>query len=289
MPGRQRRAGPFRFQHPDYDRHHDAGRQRQRPRRRERQGLVRPLLRTRFRTRQALHGERVLRPAHGRAGHPRLARARQDARPPGHHRHAGSRRHRARDGTDRRRDRARRICLEPRRRGRAPEHREAPHRAGGRRGKTPAHRTQPQRPGRHRHPPVAARRDRPHPRADRRVPVPPARGRRNPCRHAPARLHPPAGGAAGHLRSPPDGLLRDEPARRRALRRLPQARQSPAARLGRARRHQLPDRPRVRRFRARLRRGLLQLARRRQRPRLRDRVLRRQRAAESSSAPPARC
>ena len=63
-------------------------------------------------------------------------------------------------------------------------------------------------------------------------------------RHGDARLHPPAGGAAGDLRPPPAGLLRNAGARRRAHGRLPPPRQPPAAGRGRAGRHQLSDRPR---------------------------------------------
>ena len=88
----------------------------------------------------------------------------------------------------------------------------------------------------------------------------------------PARLHPPAGGAAGELRPPPAGLRRDVRPRRRAPGRRAPARQPAAARRRRARRHQLPARPRARRAHARLRRRLPEQPRRGQRPRLRDRV-----------------
>ena len=60
-----------------------------------------------------------------------------------------------------------------------------------------------------------------------------------------ARLHAPAGGAAGDLRPPPARLCRDVRARPRAARRLPQARQRAAAGRRGARRHHLSDRPRA--------------------------------------------
>ena len=65
-------------------------------------------------------------------------------------------------------------------------------------------------------------------------------------RHRHARLHPSAGGAAGDLRPPPDGLCRDGRARPGPLRRLPGAAQRMPARRGGAGRHLLPDRPRPR-------------------------------------------
>ena len=82
------------------------------------------------------------------------------------------------------------------------------------------------------------------------------RPRRAARRHDHARLHAPAGRAAGDLRPPPARLRGDARARRRAPRRLPPARQPAAAGQRRARRHELPDRPRARRARARLRRHL---------------------------------
>jgi argininosuccinate lyase len=82
-------------------------------------------------------------------------------------------------------------------------------------------------------------------------------------------LHAPAGGAAGDLRPPSDGVLRDAGARPRALRRVPAARERAAARRGGARRHHLPHRPRARGARARLRGRRRQLARRGVRSRLR--------------------
>ena len=58
------------------------------------------------------------------------------------------------------RDRARRISVVERPRGRSLQHREAPDRAGRRRRQAPAHRALAQRPGRHRPAALAARRNR---------------------------------------------------------------------------------------------------------------------------------
>jgi hypothetical protein len=74
----------------------------------------------------------------------------------------------------------------------------------------------------------------------------PGRPGRRAHRDRDARLHPPAGGAAGELCAPPAGLRGDVLARRRAPGRRAQARQPPAAGRGRAGRHQLPAGPRAR-------------------------------------------
>ena len=253
-------------------RHHDAGRQRRLPRRRERQGLV-----SRFRTRSGPHvkryGEGVLRPAHGRLEHPaaRSLPARMLARQGiiGN----ADRRDRARDGTDRRRDPGAAIAWNLDDEDAVTEHREAPPRWWATR-KTPAPDAAAVTT---RSPPTSAcgcATRSTHPRADRRVPVPPARGRRNPCRHAlPGFTHlrvaqPVTFGH--HLMA----CFEMSPARRRALRRLPKrVNRLPLGSAALAGTSYPIDREFV--ARARLRRSLLQLARRRQRPRLRDRVLRR--------------
>jgi hypothetical protein len=123
-----------------------------------------------------------------------------------------SRRHRARHGAGVARDRSRQLRLVARPRRRAPEHRETPDRAGRRCRQAPAYRPLAQRPGGHRHSPLPARRDRRHRRPARRVPEAPARPRRTGSGHATARLHPPAGRAADHLRPSPAGLLRNDAA-----------------------------------------------------------------------------
>ena len=146
--------------------------------------------------------------------------------------------------------------------------------AGRRRRQAPAHRPLAQRPGRDRHPPVAARRDR----RDRR------RCSRDLQRallelaeqHADddhARLHAPAGGAAGDVRPPPARLRRDVRARRRAHGRRA-ARASTACRWAPPRSPAPAIRSTASAWRRTLRHGrrLPELARRGQRPRLRDRV-----------------
>ena len=126
-------------------------------------GLVRPLRRARLRAGQALHRLGRLRPAPRRRRHRGLARARPDARRGRRARRATtSPRSSAGMATIRGRDRARRVRLVARPRGRAPQHRAAAHRAGRRRRQAAAHRALAQRPGRHRHAAVAARRDRRH-------------------------------------------------------------------------------------------------------------------------------
>ena len=172
--------------------------------------LVRTLCRARLRAGEALHGVRRLRPPPRRRRHRRLARARADARRSRRAAPRRPRRDRARAGDDPRRDRARRVRLVARSRGRAPQHREAAHRADRRRRQAAAHRALAQRPGRHRHAPVAARRRstacRPCSPRLRRALHRPGRAAR---RHDHARLHPPAGRATGHLRPPPARLRGD--------------------------------------------------------------------------------
>ena len=173
------------------------------------------------------------------------------------------------------RDRGRPLRVEARARGRAPEHRGAADAARRRRRQAAAHRPLAQRPGRHRRAPVAARRDR---RASprcwpsmQRALVELAGAAR---RDRDARLHAPAGGAAGELRAPPAGLRGDVRARRRAPGRRAPAHQPPAAGRRRAGRHQLPARPRARGAHAGLRRRVPEQPGRGERPRLRDRVQR---------------
>ena len=191
-------------------------------------------------------------------------------------------RHRARDGADQRRDRARRICLVARLRGRPPQHRKAPDGPGRRCRQAAAHRSLAQRPGRDRHAPVAARRHRRAVRATRRAAPRAARPGRSPRRDDHARLHAHAGRATGHVRPPPDGLRRDVRARCRAPVRLPQAREPAAAGRRCARRHVVSDRSRTRREGVGLRRAVRQFARRRRRPRFRDRVRGRGRAGDGA-------
>ena len=131
------------------------------------------------------------------------------------------------------------------RRGRAPQHREAPDRAGRR---APASACTP---ARSRNDQVATDLRlwlRGEIDATRRAAAALARGTGRPRgtsrRNDHARLHAPAGGAAGHFRPPPARLRGDARPRQRAARRLPPARQPAAARQRRARRHELPDRPR---------------------------------------------
>ena len=180
---------------------------------------------------------------------------------------------RARHGDDPRRDRARRVRLVARPRGRPPQHREAPDGAGRRRRQAAAHRraraTTRSRPTSGCGCAARSTRWRTSSPALRRALLDLAEA---PRRHDHARLHAPAGRAARDLRPPPARLRGDARARHGALRRLPPAREPAAAGQRGARRHELPDRPRARGARAGLRRPLHQLARRGLRPRLRDRV-----------------
>ena len=165
------------------------------------------------------------------------------------------RRHRARHGDDPRRDRARRVRVVARPRGRPPQHREA---ARPRSSATPASACTPAARATTRSRPTCAcgcatrsTRSSRALAALRRALLDLAERAR---RHDHARLHAPAGRAAGHLRPSPARLRGDARARRRAPRRLPPARQPAAARQRGAGRHQLSDRPRARGARARLRR-----------------------------------
>ena len=160
--------------------------------------------------------------------------------------------------------------------------------AGRRRRQAPAHRPLAQRPGRDRYPPVAARRDR----RDRRPAARPAQAllelaEQNADTIMPGFTHlqvaqPVTFGH--HLLA----YVEMFGARRRTHGRLPQAREPPAAGRRRAGRHQLPDRPPARGQDARLRRRLPQLAGRRVRPRLRDRIHRRRRAGHDARLAPVR-
>ena len=114
---------------------------------------------------------------------------------------------------DPRRNRARRVHLVARSRGRAPQHREAADRARRRRRQAAAHGALAQRPGGDRHPAVAARRDRRARGAARGAAARAARPRGRARRHDHARLHAPAGRAAGDLRPPPARLRVDARAR----------------------------------------------------------------------------
>ena len=98
------------------------------------------------------------------------------------------------------------------------------------------------------------------------------RARRSPRGHDHARIHASAGRAARHFRPSSARLRSDVRARRRALSRLPAAREPAAAGERGARGHELSDRPRARRRGARLRGALHELARRRVRPRFRRRI-----------------
>mmetsp|Transcript_69589 Transcript_69589/g.163590 ORF Transcript_69589/g.163590 Transcript_69589/m.163590 type:complete len:234 (+) Transcript_69589:1052-1753(+) len=171
--------------------------------------LVRPVLRADERSRQALHGQRGLRPAPVAGGHHRQPGPRRDAGRAGHPQRRRPCRHPARPGRDRRRDRGWPVRLEAGPGGRSPQHRGSPDRARGHRRQAPAHRPQPQRPGGHRRAALAARRDRRDPRpadgASARAGGPGRAARRG----HPARLHPPAGGTAGQLRPPPAGVCGD--------------------------------------------------------------------------------
>ena len=164
------------------------------------------------------------------------------------------------------------LRVEARARGRAPEHRGAADAAGRRRRQAAAHRPQPQRPGGHRRAAVAARRDRRPGRAAGRHAARAGRAGRAARRDGDARLHAPAGGAAGELRAPPAGLRGDVRARCRAAGRPAPAHQPAAAGRGGAGRHQLPDGPRARGRVAGLRRRVPEQPGRRERPRLRARV-----------------
>ena len=195
---------------------------------------------------QALHRQRVFRQAPVAGRHRGLA---------GACRHAGRARASSPPPTwppskrawprSRRKSNPAPVRVEARPGGRAPQHRGPPDPAGRRRRQAPAHRPQPQRPGRHRRAPVAARRDRP----DRRPAGRPAEGaaghRREERRGHPARLHAPAGGAAGELRPPHAGLRGDVQPRRRTHGRRAQAREPPAAGRRRPGRHQLSAGPRA--------------------------------------------
>ncbi len=176
------------------------------------------------------------------------------------------------------RNRGRRVRVEARARGRAPEHRGAPDAARRRRRQAPAHRPLAQRPGGDRRAAVAARRDRRHPRAAVRAAARAGATGRCPCRGDPARLHAPAGGAAGELRPPHAGLRGDVRARRATHDRSAPPNQLLAARCGCAGRHELSAGPRASGANARhgRRRGpALRMPEQPgcgERPRLRDRV-----------------
>ncbi len=103
------------------------------------------------------------------------------------------------------------------------------------------------------------------------------------CRDDHARIHASAGGAAGDVRPPSDGVRRDARARHGALRRMPPPRQPAAARQRGARGNELSDRPRAGRARARFRGAVPQFARRRRRSRLRDRIRGGGRAGDGAS------
>ena len=214
--------------------------------------LVGPVLRAHERVGQALHRQRVLRQAPVAGRHRRIAGPRRDAGRAGHHRAPPTCRRSRRAWPQIAQEiESGPVRMEAGPGGRAPEHRGAPDPAGRRRRQAPAHRPQPQRPGRHRRAPVAARRDRPDPAAC----WPTCRGRwwtlaEQQRRSDPARLHPPAGGAAGELRPPHAGLCGDVQPRRRAPGRRAPARQPAAAGRGGAGRHQLPAGPRTRGARA---------------------------------------
>ncbi len=145
----------------------------------------------------------------------------------------------ARHGRVADRDSRRPARLVARQGRRPPQHRSRADRKNRRCRQAPAHRPLAQRPGGDRYPPVSARCDRPHSGRPQGLPDLAGRPGRTAHRHGDARLHPPAGGAAGDLRPSSDGLFRNAGARRRAHGRLPPPRQSPAAGRGRAGRHQL--------------------------------------------------
>ena len=113
------------------------------------------------RARPALYRVGVVRPSgspsstsQGSLAHARMLAACGDDR------RSGPRRHRARPGDDPRRDPRGHVRVVARGRGRAPQHRAAPHRARRRRRQAAAHRALAQRPGGDRRAAVAARRDR---------------------------------------------------------------------------------------------------------------------------------
>ena len=113
----------------------------------------------------------------------------------------------------------------------------------------------------------------------------PGRGRR---RHLPAGLHPRPAGPAGAARPPPAGPRLGAGPRRRPPRGHRRAPRRVAARRRRARRHVAADRSGGDGRGARLRRRVRQLARRRERPRLRRRGAVRPGAARHPPGPPRR-